>query len=91
MEKNIIIGAASVITASATSVLLYRYLASKQVDNVYESTKFVSEYLNFHYGKEEEIMPYDFGPKNALDFPLRCAQECIKFAEVRVIPNSFSS
>ena len=84
MEKIIIVGTASAVTASAISVLLYRYLTSKDVDNVYETQKAVSEYLNFHYGKEEEIMPYDFGPKNALDFPLRCAQECIKFAEVRV-------
>ena len=84
MEKIIIVGTASAVTASAISVLLYRYLTSKDVDNVYETRKAVSEYLNFHYGKEEEIMPYDFGPKNALDFPLRCAQECIKFAEVRV-------
>ena len=89
MEKIIIVGTASAVTASAISVLLYRYLTSKDVDNVYETQKAVNEYLNFHYGKEEEIMPYDFGPKNALDFPLRCAQECIKFAEVRFISKLF--
>ncbi|XP_059148233.1 uncharacterized protein LOC131935705 [Physella acuta] len=45
---------------------------------VYESKKVLSEYLAFHYGQPDELMPYDFGPKDALDFPKRCADLCLK-------------
>ena len=50
-------------------------------DDFYESARLVSEYLLFHYGKPEEILPWDEGPKTALEFPQRCAQLLIKHAE----------
>ena len=40
--------------------------------NIYESDKLLAEYLLFHYGAPEEILPYDFGPQSALDFAVRC-------------------
>lgn len=40
----------------------------------YESDRILSEYLLFHYGWHEEILPYGFGPVGALDFPWRCAE-----------------
>lgn len=40
---------------------------------VYESQRAVDEYLQMHFGKLEEVCPYGFGPKDALDFPDRCA------------------
>jgi len=43
--------------------------------NPYETSQLLNEYLLFHYGKPEEILPYDFGPKGALDFPARCVSE----------------
>jgi len=39
--------------------------------NVYETDKLVSEYLLFHYGKDEEVLPWANGPNDALGFPLR--------------------
>ncbi|MBK1831883.1 putative 4-mercaptohistidine N1-methyltransferase [Verrucomicrobiaceae bacterium R5-34] len=39
--------------------------------NVYESDQLLSEYLLMHYGSEEEIMPWKFGPKEAIGFPAR--------------------
>lgn len=42
----------------------------------YESDKFLNEYLLFHYGAPTEILPYTFGPHDALNFPVRCAQFC---------------
>ncbi len=45
--------------------------------NPYESEKLVSEYLLFHYGSPEEILPpaAPAGMREALDFPLRtCAR-----------------
>ena len=38
---------------------------------IYESGKLVSEYLLFHYGKREDILPWQPGPADALEFPAR--------------------
>lgn len=43
----------------------------------YESEDALSEYLLFHYGQEQEILPYPFGPKEALNFAVRCVSECL--------------
>ena len=51
--------------------------------NPYESQKTVDEYLAFHYCPAEEYMVYMFGPKEALDFPKRCAELCLKHKAVR--------
>lgn len=42
---------------------------------VYESQKAVHEYLCFHYGNTDAF-PYDFGPKESLEFPKKCAEYC---------------
>lgn len=47
---------------------------------VYESKRAVFEYLFFHYGDEDVQMPYEFGPKESLNFPARCAQVCIRYS-----------
>ena len=43
----------------------------------YESKKLLNEYLLFHYGEEGEILAWDFGPKEALNFPSRVVS-CLK-------------
>lgn len=45
--------------------------------NFYESDRAVSEYLLFHYGAAEEILPYRDGPSEALHYPVRCVSECL--------------
>ena len=42
----------------------------------YETDKAVAEYLLFHYGSSDEILPYPNGPTNALHYPVRCVVEC---------------
>jgi len=44
--------------------------------NVYEQKKLIEEYLQLHFGKEEEVLPYPFPNLGelSLNFPLRCAQ-----------------
>ena len=42
--------------------------------NPYESDRLLAEYLLFHYGTPEEILPYAFGPREALDFAVRTVQ-----------------
>ena len=39
--------------------------------DVYETDRYVGEYLLFHYGKAKEILPWQDGPVDALDFPVR--------------------
>lgn len=42
--------------------------------NVYESEQMLNEYLLLHYGEQNDVLPYDFGPKETVGFPKRCAQ-----------------
>ncbi|BDS07188.1 hypothetical protein NT6N_22280 [Oceaniferula spumae] len=39
--------------------------------DVYESDQLLSEYLLMHYGPDDELMPWGFGPKDAIGFPAR--------------------
>lgn len=39
--------------------------------NVYETEQLLSEYLLMHYGSDEQLMPWKFGPVDALGFPRR--------------------
>jgi putative 4-mercaptohistidine N1-methyltranferase len=39
--------------------------------NIYETPRLLGEYLLFHYASAEEILPWDFGPRDALNFPVR--------------------
>ncbi|MBI4664128.1 MAG: putative 4-mercaptohistidine N1-methyltransferase [Verrucomicrobia bacterium] len=48
----------------------------------YETDQAVSEYLLFHYGSPEEILPYPFGPSDALDFPVRCVRDCLDLKRI---------
>ena len=43
----------------------------------YETDRALSEYLLFHYGAPEELLPYDFGPEAALHFLTRCVRDCL--------------
>ena len=43
----------------------------------YETDKALSEYLLFHYGKPDEVLPWNFGPTGALDYPVRCVTQCV--------------
>lgn len=48
-------------------------------NELYETDQLVSDYLFFHYASEEDFMPWEFGPKDALGFTQRTA----KYAEGR--------
>lgn len=41
--------------------------------NPYETEELLQQYLVFHYAAAAEQFPYESGPVEALDFPLRCA------------------
>ena len=56
----------------------------KNKQNVYETEKSVNEYLVFHYGSHSDILKWNFGPKDAFDFPRKCAELCCKMAPKKV-------
>jgi putative 4-mercaptohistidine N1-methyltranferase len=43
----------------------------------YDSDRAVSEYLLFHYGTDNQVLPWPFGPRDAVGFPVRCVTECV--------------
>jgi putative 4-mercaptohistidine N1-methyltranferase len=45
--------------------------------NPYETDRLLAEYLLFHYGAAAEVLPWSFGPADALDYPMRCVSECV--------------
>lgn len=47
------------------------------MSNPYESARYLAEYLLFHFGKTEEILPWAFGPSEAAGFPTRTALAAI--------------
>jgi len=48
--------------------------------NFYDTDRAVSEYLLFHYGDEKELLPHAVGPRDALNYPVRCVSECLDVA-----------
>ncbi|MES2706813.1 MAG: putative 4-mercaptohistidine N1-methyltransferase [Verrucomicrobiota bacterium] len=41
------------------------------MSNLYETRRLLDEYLLFHYGGSQEILPWPAGPHGALNFPVR--------------------
>ncbi len=50
--------------------------------NIYETDRLLAEYLLFHYGTVEEVLPYGAGPRDALGYPVRCVSECLETADL---------
>ena len=51
-------------------------------DNIYESDRLVREYLLFHYGEPDEVLPWKHGPREALGFAARCVRELLNSSSV---------
>lgn len=51
-------------------------------NDLYETEELANQYLLFHYGNEEEVLPFSFGPKNSLSFPVRCVTECVDTSQL---------
>lgn len=48
----------------------------------YETDRALSEYLLFHYGSADQILPFGFGPVDSLNYPVRCVTECLEPAQL---------
>ena len=53
---------------------------------VYEDPQILNDYLLLHYGAAEEQMPYSFGPRDAVEFPVRCARWLLDAAREYGVP-----
>jgi len=51
-------------------------------ENIYESDRLVREYLLFHYGEPDEVLPWKHGPREALGFAARCVRELLNSSSV---------
>lgn len=50
--------------------------------NPYETDKLLHEYMLFHYGRPEDVLPWPDGPHGALDYAVRCVTECLDVAAI---------
>ncbi len=48
----------------------------------YETDAAVAEYLLFPYGPSEQVLPWNPGPREALDYPVRCVSEMLEPARL---------
>lgn len=46
-------------------------------DNPYEAGQILADYLLFHYGRDQDLLPWPDGPRSALGFPRRSVDELI--------------
>ena len=87
METKVVVGVSLAVTASVAAYSTYKLWQMKQEQdraNVYETGKLLNEYLLLHYSSPKELMLWDFGPRDAADFPKRCAELCIKYFDANV-------
>lgn len=47
------------------------------IANTYETNTLLHQYLLFHYGSADEVLPYSFGPHESLQFPVRCVEQLL--------------
>lgn len=50
-------------------------LLSLDMSGTYETNELLQQYLLFHYGDPQEQLPWEFGPRDGLGFPVRCVTE----------------
>jgi putative 4-mercaptohistidine N1-methyltranferase len=81
MDQKIVFGTSLAVTSGIALYSTLKYLSlakQKKDDDVYETKKYLNDYLIFHYGQPNEILKWPQGPKDSLDFPKRCADLCLK-------------
>ena len=93
LETKVAVGASLAVSIGVAAYSTYKLWQQRQLsqkENVYETEKLLNEYLLLHYGSRNELMLWDFGPRDATEFPKRCAELCIKYFDANVSPWSIS-
>ena len=81
VDNKYVVMSTVAVSVGVAAFSMYKLKCAKKYvpgSEVYESEKLLGEYLVFHFGSPEQLIPYPFGPKDALDFPKRCAELCLK-------------
>lgn len=54
----------------------------------YEEEAAFHLYMLFHYGSDQDQLPFSFGPQNSRNFPVRCVTECL---DLKALPSNASA
>lgn len=46
-------------------------------ESPYETNELLDQYMLLHYGNDEDLLPFSFGPTDSLHFPERCVTACV--------------
>jgi hypothetical protein len=88
VDHKVIAASTLAATVSVAVVSSYKWWQLQKTvnarDNVYETARYLNEYLMFHYGQPNAVLKWDFGPKSAVDFPKRCAELCLEYVAEKV-------
>ena len=90
IDHRILAGSLIAVSAGIAAYSSYKLWSLKRSrrhhgnSEVYETQKSLHEYLIFHYGLKNELLQYDFGPQDVLDFPKRCADMCMQYFQQKV-------
>jgi 5-histidylcysteine sulfoxide synthase/putative 4-mercaptohistidine N1-methyltranferase len=63
-----------------------RLSESKPSLSTYESKDLLNQYMLLHFGSGKDVFPFASGPKDALEFPKRCADIVIEHARKLGVP-----
>lgn len=47
------------------------------MNSYYETKALLDQYLLFHYGLDVDQLPFEFGPSQSLNFPVKCVTQCV--------------
>ena len=90
IDHRILAGSLIAVSAGIAAYSSYKLWSLKHRrrlhanSEIYETQKSLHEYLIFHYGLKNELLQYDFGPQDVLDFPKRCADMCMQYFTQKV-------
>jgi putative 4-mercaptohistidine N1-methyltranferase len=57
-------------------------MPEETTENLYETERYVAEYLLFHFGNGKEILPWPFGPSDSIDYPVRVVTEALDLSRL---------
>ena len=86
MDRRVVVVCGALAGAGLVvgGMLIRRKWRQAKVENRYETALMVDQYLSFHYAPPSEYVEYPAAPKDAFEFPSRCATLCKRHKSVSV-------
>jgi len=79
-------GVRMVRTSAANTGAVVRIKQQDAPASSYESDDLLNQYMLLHYGTADDLMPYAFGPREAVEFPQRSAEIGLEWAKKLDLP-----